>query len=566
MSNILHSLRSEEHSAEGPHRSTENFTRAIVILVLLGAALRIWAFGGGRSLWGDEAMIALNIIRLPLTELFGPLEYNQFAPLGWIVIEKASFESIPGFEYALRFPALLFGIGALFAFSFLVKTMLQPSEALLAIAIFAISSSLIYYSAEAKPYILDAFFSAAILALAHRALVRPAERTKLTFWLALLGAICTLLTFGALLVLASTGLVLFGAALAQRDRPWIIALILTGLLWSCAFGILYVMHYGHYSEMIGEGNFANYWSEAFAPAPITTSGIVWYAKATHMLLNLVHNGLSNFLLVTGLSALFTGGLLIAGLYAFSRGRIWDVLLLSLPVLFALVVSAMEAYPMMGRFHLALAPPIIVLVAHGAGVVAAKFPRDRVALLALAALLLVTPAAVTISEATRGSPWSVEEIEPNLAHIAQNARPSDLVMVPESSMPAFLLYASQDQNLLRVKFLKISNRKRTTECRKLRNSSELSFSRIWFLIAHVAAKETKDNEELLSIISMQATVKQLASGTGTKFYEISGREFSKVPASVLCSRSTDSSSFEKDIIYKAKLVPVSLTACGECGSL
>ena len=41
-----------------------------------------------RSLWGDEAMLSLNISEKTFFQLFKPLEMNQVAPVGFLIIEK----------------------------------------------------------------------------------------------------------------------------------------------------------------------------------------------------------------------------------------------------------------------------------------------------------------------------------------------------------------------------------------------------------------------------------------------------------------------------------------------
>ena len=53
-----------------------------VALGVLGAALRLWQYSAGASLWADEANLALNIVDRPLGRLLGPLDYRQMAPPG----------------------------------------------------------------------------------------------------------------------------------------------------------------------------------------------------------------------------------------------------------------------------------------------------------------------------------------------------------------------------------------------------------------------------------------------------------------------------------------------------
>lgn len=63
------------------------FDLALIVLIL-GAALRVWSWARGRSLWLDEQMIAMNIRDRDLLHLSGKLDHEQSAPLGWLWAEK----------------------------------------------------------------------------------------------------------------------------------------------------------------------------------------------------------------------------------------------------------------------------------------------------------------------------------------------------------------------------------------------------------------------------------------------------------------------------------------------
>src|SRR5262245_18431479 len=75
---------------------------APAILCALGAALRLWQYGAGASLWADEANLALNIVERPLNRLLGPLDYRQVAPPLWQLLQKAAVTLFGDGEYALR--------------------------------------------------------------------------------------------------------------------------------------------------------------------------------------------------------------------------------------------------------------------------------------------------------------------------------------------------------------------------------------------------------------------------------------------------------------------------------
>src|SRR6185503_14605680 len=106
------------------HKGKASFAMERVIaalLILLGALLRVRQYLTGRSLWADEAMLALNIVNRNFAGLLQPLDYDQGAPIGFLLVEKI-FNSVLGKnELALRLLPLLVGLISLWLFYRLLK-------------------------------------------------------------------------------------------------------------------------------------------------------------------------------------------------------------------------------------------------------------------------------------------------------------------------------------------------------------------------------------------------------------------------------------------------------------
>lgn len=85
------------------------------LLVGLGILLRLAQYLYNRSLWIDEAALALNIRDRSFSELFYPLDYAQAAPIGFLIVEKLFYQTLGHSEYVLRlFPFLCTGSSPFF--------------------------------------------------------------------------------------------------------------------------------------------------------------------------------------------------------------------------------------------------------------------------------------------------------------------------------------------------------------------------------------------------------------------------------------------------------------------
>ena len=78
--------------------------------------LRLRQYLTGRSLWADEAMLALNIVTRDFAGMFQPLDYDQGAPIGFLLVEKLFHALLGKHELALRLFPLLVGLISLWLF------------------------------------------------------------------------------------------------------------------------------------------------------------------------------------------------------------------------------------------------------------------------------------------------------------------------------------------------------------------------------------------------------------------------------------------------------------------
>src|SRR5919108_4459142 len=122
----------------------------IGLILLAGFLLRLRQYLTGRSLWLDEAMLALNIVNHDFGDLFKPLDYDQGAPIGFILVEKTFSLMFGKNEFSLRLFPFLVGLVSLWLFYLLLKHFTRGPTLWVGLALFAFNPRLVYYSSEVK--------------------------------------------------------------------------------------------------------------------------------------------------------------------------------------------------------------------------------------------------------------------------------------------------------------------------------------------------------------------------------------------------------------------------------
>ena len=100
---------------------------AFAALVAVGWVLRLVRYAHDRSLWGDEARLALNLRDRSFTGLVHPLAYIQAAPTGFLLAEKVVVRALGDSEYSLRLLPLAAGLASLAVFAALARMRWQPA-------------------------------------------------------------------------------------------------------------------------------------------------------------------------------------------------------------------------------------------------------------------------------------------------------------------------------------------------------------------------------------------------------------------------------------------------------
>jgi uncharacterized membrane protein len=489
-------------------RSTFSWQKlAVGAILLLGVVLRLRQYLTGRSLWLDEAMLALNIVNRDFAGLFRPLEYDQGAPIGFLLVEKVLNVGLGDHEFVLRFFPLLIGIASLGLFYLLIRHTASGLSMLTGLALFAVSPRLVYYSSEVKQYIVDVGVAIFLLLLAFPIFNRRAEK-KDYLYLGLVGILSLWFSHPALFVLAGIGVGLLIHVIEQRERSQMRFVWLVGVLWLANLGTLYFVSL----QGLSHNRFLlEYWQENFMPMP-PWSDWGWFTLVFSGLVRDQIGILAPLWLVLVLT-------IVGILSIFRKNKIYASVLLTVFAL-SLIAASLRLYPLGGRLSLYLAPLMIILISQSMEPLQydLRVPSRLSWVLAMfvGLFLLYSPAIESIFDFI--TPKYFEHIRPSMAALSENWEEGDALFVSHGAVPAFRFYADRyglgDADYQTSEASDYSQPENILSYLQALDGN----GRVWVLVTHVY--ETKDFNEkdfLMSSLDALGENKREFKSLGTSVY-------------------------------------------------
>lgn len=352
-------------------------------LFWIGVFLRVWVYLRGRLYWMDEASLLFNLIGEPIFDFSGPLNSEQLAPPGFLVIGRLAVATLGDSTFATRLFPLICGVTALWLFRRLADRLLSRPGVILAMVLAALSDDWIYYSSELKPYSCDLAIGLALTLLCVREL-REGRGARGLAPLGLLAIASPWFSFASVFVAAGCGASLLANRLVERRGRDAAALAALAGCWAAsAFWAVRISG----RQLRESTSMYVFWDFAFLPFPPSDWGSI--KKAGGILLETFVTPLN--LIPPILPFLFAGlatGFLILGIASLARREPAALGMLIAPVAFALAASALRRYPFHGRLILWLAPAFFLGIAEGFQVL--RRWGGRAVPIALATLLLLYP--------------------------------------------------------------------------------------------------------------------------------------------------------------------------------
>ena len=408
-----------------------DFFQALSIFIcLLGGLVRLVQYLNNRSLWDDEAMIALNLINRSYSELIAALDYNQAAPLGFLYIEKSVIQILGDNEYALRLFPFLAGIASIFLFYQLANKYVSEAAVPIAVALFSSSRYLIYYTTEVKQYASDVMvvLGLCLVLLPQQGKMLTQKQIIIT---TILGSIGIFLSHPAVLVLAGVelGNLLFTAA---KNRYQVVLNRLgVYFSWLIIFGLVYTFNI---RLTMGNDALVQGWESRY---PDSWLDIVWLFDAFG---KFFYNPL-------GFKSPFDGIAILAflvGCIAFYRHNRVLLTTLLLPFGITFFAAYLHAYPFKNRLVLFLTPFAILLIAEGVHFLLTQFKQQRYYSSLLGLLLLFSVVSPSLSRAGRLllKPERRQAVRPLMEYIQTHREPSDILYIYQSGQQSFRYYADK----------------------------------------------------------------------------------------------------------------------------
>lgn len=399
-------------------------------ILAFGILVRLVQYLANRSLWGDEAVLALNIVNRSFAGLLQPLDYEQGAPIGFLMVEKLAVQLLGDNEYALRLFPLLSGIVSLFLFWDLAKRCLQPAAVPIALALFASLHPLIYFSSEVKQYSSDV-----AIALLSCLLVMRASRQKLparqAVALSAAGATAIWFSHPAIFVLAGAGGLSLLLCFREKDFARLGKLSAIYLTWAASFGTFYFLFVRQFNE--SASLFQSWKNKGGFPASFLD--INWLFES---LLEFFNNplGFSEIVVGVALIAFLTG---CAALYA---GRKSTLLLLLSPLAVTLFAAYSHKYPFSRRLVLFLTPFAILLVAEGASYLRTKTRSSSAAIAGILLLVFLLAEPLASASYLFVQPSWKSEIKPVMGYVQEHRQSGDVLYIYQRGAYQFKYYAKK----------------------------------------------------------------------------------------------------------------------------
>ncbi len=440
--------------------------RSLPLIILFGLCARLSQYLFNRSLWLDEAMLALHIVRNDFISAISSSTSAQSAPAGFILIEKLLVLWFGDGELILRFFPLLCACASIFLFYCVVRNRCGSVGRFVCLSLFAVSGPLIYYASECKVYSCDVLCGILLVFFGDLLKRFPASR-PIRFICALSGVVLPYFSYTSVFILGSWFAALLYSFWSEKQMRWYLVFVF--FLWSIHGMVLYFFLF---NKIITNTLIMQYWQKEF-PSIIFSLRLYFTWIVDHFV-NAFHSVLGLEAHQLGVFAFLVGGAKI--LYKSK----YEALFFLLPIVSVFAFSFLRIYPFHGRLILFLAPFLILGIGYGVECFFRVLePKGKIIGAIFVFCVLFHPFILAGYHLVK--PRVVEEIKPLLAVLQKERRENDFVYIYYSSQYAWRYYSSR----YKVLGCTVGAYGRDDPSRYIADLEKLrGKKRVWFLFSHL----------------------------------------------------------------------------------
>jgi hypothetical protein len=422
-------LRSEKFAAND--RITGG---AIILVVVAGAALRVWQYAANTSLSVDEIALANSILTFDIkTLLTNPLPHYQVAPEGFLLVQKLAVLTFGPGEYTLRLFPFICALMSLVLFAYFALRILNRVAAIAAVVLFASAAPLIFFSSSVKQYSIESCVAIVFLLLAYELLSKPVSRYY-AGWTALLGSVLVWFSHSSVLMIGALGVTLAVWTTTLKSTQMRRAILVVVACWGVSGFAVTIISFEQLSPDVREYMQA-FWYPGFPPRSISQSlATGWPLGQVRDLFGMGQNGLAypQPIMYMILAA--------AGVAVLWRQNRKTAIVLIAPVVLTLAAAIARVYPFSDRLILFLLPSFMLPTAAAIERISRLIESRSSSLAVFSAALLILPAVYPV--AATPPPYRTEHIKPVLAFISEKRQLQDAIYVYYGAAPAITFYGNQ----------------------------------------------------------------------------------------------------------------------------
>ncbi|MDJ1499733.1 glycosyltransferase family 39 protein [Xanthocytophaga agilis] len=490
-------------------RSIKNLSPIILSyysIIFIGCFLAIFQFLYNRSLWYDEAMLAVNIVSKDFNQLLKPLDKDQVAPIGFLFVEKINTLIFGNNEYALRlFPLLCFLASIPFYYLFTYKLTNDQKIALAATTFFSISFFLIKYSDEVKQYSTDVFFCVLIY---HTTLHFQSDKAKSFIVYTLTGCIAVWFSNVSVIILFTCGLYIMHQEIYKKRQ---FRSMIPIVFWTASFATYYLLFiHNHPTQKL----MVTFWKDAFLPLnPFSKN---FYIFLFNTVKGIYSELISYFPLWPIPCILSTTGIW----FLLKKKNCIILYLLLFPLFTHLLLSGLKLYPFFNRLVLYLVPLLILLYILS---LCEVFEWINASYKKLPEWLLLVPIVIILGPLAVKFPFTKEEINKTLDYVKAHSKTNDHIYVYTGAIPGLEFYQKTRRDTLTNPLIYGTNHRDQNaaydaELTKLKGKVWLIFSHIYEYAGPTHTEETYMIDFLLKHKAIIVDKKEFP-GTSCYYMEI-----------------------------------------------